>query len=137
MGTPVIHAEPRRDAPPTLADLAAEHDRVAEGGREKSVKHGRVAPKEPLEDTADKLLTAEEAGIFLSLKTSTIRRLTHKRELPCVRPTGRRAVRYRLRDLEALLRLRSQPARANGGRRRCAAPGEASPPHPEAPADGA
>lgn len=62
----------------------------------------------------DRLVGAEEAGLILGLKTSTIRRLTYTRELPVVRPTGRRAVRYRVRDLEALLRMRSQPAR--GGR---------------------
>lgn len=61
-------------------------------------------------ETLDRLLTAEEAGKFLGLKTSTIRRLTYTRELPCIRPTGRRAVRYRLRDLEILLRQRTQPA---------------------------
>ncbi len=68
-------------------------------------------------DTVERLLTAEEAGQFLGLKTSTIRRLTYTREIPCVHPTGRRAVRYRLRDLEALLRMRSQPARVGGGER--------------------
>lgn len=62
----------------------------------------------------EKLLNAEEAGQFLGLKTSTIRRMTYTHELPCVHPTGRRAVRYRLSDLEALLRMRSQPARASG-----------------------
>lgn len=65
-------------------------------------------------DGLDKLLTAEEAGRFLGLKTSTVRRLTYAKELPCVRPTGKRAVRYRLRDLEALLRMRSQPMRGKG-----------------------
>ncbi len=65
----------------------------------------------------EKLLNAEEAGLFLGLKTSTIRRLTYTRELPCVHPTGKRAVRYRLSDLEALLRMRSQPARAGNGER--------------------
>ncbi len=66
-------------------------------------------------ETVDRLLTAEEAGRVLGLKTSTIRRLTYTRELPCVRPTGKRAVRYRLRDLESLLRMRTQPMR--GGER--------------------
>lgn len=61
----------------------------------------------------DRLLTAEEAGKYLGLKTSTVRRLTYTRELPCVRPTGRRAVRYSLRDLQDLLRMRTQPARAS------------------------
>lgn len=68
------------------------------------------------ETTLDRLLTAEEAGKVLGLKTSTVRRLTYTRELPVVTPTGKRAVRYRLRDLEALLRMRSQPMRAEGPR---------------------
>jgi excisionase family DNA binding protein len=63
---------------------------------------------------SDRLLNAEEAGRFMGLKVSTIRRLSYTRELPVVRPTGRRAVRFRLRDLEALLRMRTQPARVSG-----------------------
>jgi excisionase family DNA binding protein len=66
-------------------------------------------------DRASELLNAEQAASILGLKVSTIRRLTYTRELPVVRPTGKRAVRYRLRDLEALLRMRSQPARVIGG----------------------
>lgn len=62
-------------------------------------------------EVVDRLMTAGEAGLFLGLKTSTIRRLTWSGQLPVVRPTGRRAVRYRLRDLEALVRLRSEPMR--------------------------
>lgn len=77
-------------------------------------------------DTTDQLLTAEEAGRLLGLRTSTIRRLTHTRELPCVRPTGRRAVRYRAKDLEALIRMRSQPARTEVGRRRHRSAGPAT-----------
>jgi len=57
------------------------------------------------------LLTAAEAAHYLGLKVSTIRSLTYRRELPVVRPTGKRAVRYRLTELEALLRARSHPAR--------------------------
>ncbi len=64
-----------------------------------------------MSEPVDKLLKAEEAAEFLGLKISSIRKLTYMRELPCVRPTGRRAVRYRLRDLEAILRTRSQPVR--------------------------
>lgn len=60
----------------------------------------------------ERLLNAEEAAAHMGLKVATIRRMTYTRELPCVHPTGRRAVRYRLSDLEALLRMRSQPARA-------------------------
>jgi excisionase family DNA binding protein len=66
------------------------------------------------ERISERLLNAEEAAQFLGLKVSTIRRLTYMRELPCVHPTGRRAVRYRLSDLEALLRARTQPARVSG-----------------------
>ncbi len=65
----------------------------------------------------ERLLNAEEVAKFLGLKVSTIRRLTYSRELPCVRPTGKRAVRYRLRDLEALVRMRSQPMRGREERR--------------------
>jgi excisionase family DNA binding protein len=42
-------------------------------------------------ETENRLLTAEEAGRFLGLKTSTVRRMTYTKELPCVRPTGKRA----------------------------------------------
>lgn len=66
-----------------------------------------------MNETIDRLLTAEEAGKFLGLKTSTVRRMTYTRELPCVRPTGRRCIRYRVRDLEALLRMRTQPMRGS------------------------
>jgi excisionase family DNA binding protein len=62
-------------------------------------------------DDAERLVNAEEAGRLLGLKVATIRRLTAAGELPVVRPTGRRAVRYRVRDLEALTRMRSQPMR--------------------------
>jgi len=71
--------------------------------------------RENMADRASELLNAEQAASILGLKVSTIRRLTYTRELPVVRPTGKRAVRYRLRDLEALLRMRSQPARVIGG----------------------
>jgi excisionase family DNA binding protein len=59
----------------------------------------------------DRLLTAAEAGLVLCLQTSTIRRMTSAGQLPVVRPTGQRAVRYRLSELEALVRARSQPMR--------------------------
>jgi len=59
----------------------------------------------------ERLLNVEEVSQLLGLKVSTIRRLTYTKELPCVRPTGKRAVRYRLSDLQALLRMRSQPMR--------------------------
>jgi excisionase family DNA binding protein len=61
----------------------------------------------------EELVDAEGAARILGLKVSTVRRLTYTRELPVVRPTGRRAVRFRVRDLQDLLRMRSQPARAS------------------------
>ncbi len=67
-----------------------------------------------MNEALERLLTAEEAGHFLGLKTSTVRRLTYTREPAVVRPTGKRVVRYLLRDLEALLRNRSPPAPQDG-----------------------
>lgn len=64
-----------------------------------------------MDEDLDRCVNAEGAGQVLGLKTSTIRRMTYTKELPCVRPTGRRAVRYKLSDLRALLKLRSQPMR--------------------------
>ena len=63
------------------------------------------------EQGGNSLLTAAEAANFLGLKVSTIRRMTYAGELPVVRPTGKRAVRFRLRDLEDLVRMRSFPMR--------------------------
>jgi excisionase family DNA binding protein len=68
-------------------------------------------------ETNDKLLNWEEAAELLGLKPATVRRLTYTHELPCVRPTGKRCVRYRRKDLEALIRLRSQPLRVEGRHR--------------------
>jgi excisionase family DNA binding protein len=59
----------------------------------------------------DRLLTAEEAARYLGLKLTTVRRLTAAGELPVVHPTGRRAVRYRVRDLAELTRMRTTPIR--------------------------
>ncbi len=67
-----------------------------------------------MEDNADRLLTAGEAAHYLGLRVSTVRKLCYTRQLPVVRPTGRRAVRFRLRDLQDLLRMRSQPASLAG-----------------------
>ena len=64
-----------------------------------------------LDEIRDRLLTAAEAGRLLGLQTSTIRRMTTAGELPVVRPTGKRAVRFRHSDLVDLLRMRSHPMR--------------------------
>ena len=53
-----------------------------------------------------KLLTAEEVADLLGLKLGTIRNMTSRRELPCVH-LGKRAVRYRLADILALIEARS------------------------------
>ncbi len=67
-------------------------------------------------DGGDRLVNADAAARILGLKVATIRKLTHTKEIPCVRPTGRRCVRYRLSDLLALIRRRTQPERL-GARR--------------------
>ena len=64
-----------------------------------------------MSEIVNELVDAETAARFMGLKISTIRRMTYTRELPCVHPTGKRCVRYRVKDLEALLRMRSQPMR--------------------------
>jgi len=63
-------------------------------------------------DDRDRLVTAEQAAHYLGLKVATVRRLTATGALPSVHPTGGRAVRFRLRDLEELVRMRSAPMRA-------------------------
>lgn len=67
-------------------------------------------------ETHDRLITAAEAGRVLGLRTATIRRMTHAGELPVVRPTGKRAVRYRLSELDALVQARSHPMRGGSDR---------------------
>ena len=67
-----------------------------------------------MNDINDRLLTAREAGRLLGLKEASIRRMTWAGELPIVRPTGKRAVRYRQSELDALLQMRSQPVREAG-----------------------
>jgi len=59
----------------------------------------------------DRLVDAAAASTILGLRLNTIRKLTRKGELPFVRPTGRRSIRYRLTDIEALVRARSVPMR--------------------------
>ena len=61
------------------------------------------------EQDPDRLLNASEAGEMLGLQPSTIGRMTWAGELPAVHPTGKRAVRYRRSDLEALLQMRTTP----------------------------
>jgi excisionase family DNA binding protein len=58
-------------------------------------------------NTDDRLLTASEASRLLGLQISTIRKMTCMGQLPVVRPTAKRCVRYRLSDLEALIRMRT------------------------------
>ena len=55
------------------------------------------------------LVTAKEAAELLSLDLGTVRNLTYRRELPCVK-IGPRGVRYRLLDLVQWIEARSRPA---------------------------
>src|SRR5258708_722327 len=70
---------------------------------ERMLKRGSVGEPERL---LAKLLTAEEVADLLGLKLGTIRNMTSRRELPCVH-LGKRAVRYRLADILALIEARS------------------------------
>jgi excisionase family DNA binding protein len=54
----------------------------------------------------DRLLTVAETAEMLGLKPSTIRKLVARREIPVVRPTGRRAIRFRLSDIVAIVNRR-------------------------------
>ena len=54
-----------------------------------------------------RLLKIEEAATVLGLKTPTVRRMIRRGQIHAVRPTGARAVRVRLEDLEAIIRLGS------------------------------
>jgi len=62
-----------------------------------------------MDKTQDRLLTPQQTADFLGLKVATVRRLTYTRELPVVRPTGKRAVRYRL-AIRFTLRRFAQPS---------------------------
>ncbi len=55
------------------------------------------------------LLNAEETAELLSLDLGTVRNMTYRHELPCVK-IGPRGVRYRLLDLLAWIEERSRPA---------------------------
>ena len=56
------------------------------------------------------LLTCPQVARLLQVKSSTIRKWTYQRRIPCVRLAGGRAVRYRLSDLEKLVRSGLRPA---------------------------
>lgn len=58
------------------------------------------------ETAAAKLLTAEQVAELFGLKLGTIRNMTHRKELPCVKLNGR-TVRYRYLDILALIEARS------------------------------
>ena len=63
----------------------------------------------------EKLLNCDELAEALKLRPATIRRWTYAHLIPAVR-VGKRAVRYRLRDVERVL-VRDEPARAPGSER--------------------
>ncbi len=55
------------------------------------------------------LVNAREAAELLSLDLGTIRNLTYRRELPCVK-IGPRGVRYRVLDLLVWIERHTRPA---------------------------
>jgi len=68
---------------------------VTSGGQAKLVELYRV-------------LCAEEAATFLGIALQTVRNMTARRELPCVK-TGKRGVGYRVVDLIAWQEARLRP----------------------------
>lgn len=58
----------------------------------------------------EQLLTCSQLATLLNVRPSTIRKWTFQRRIPCVRLAGGRAVRYRLSDLEKLIRAGVRPA---------------------------
>lgn len=55
------------------------------------------------------LLTCQESARLLNVRPATIRAWTHQRRIPYVKVNGR-TVRYRLSDLEKLVRSGLRPA---------------------------
>ena len=56
-----------------------------------------------------RVLSAQEAAAFLGIALQTVRNMTARRELPCVK-TGKRGVGYRVVDLIAWQEARLRPA---------------------------
>jgi predicted DNA-binding transcriptional regulator AlpA len=56
-----------------------------------------------------RILSAEEAAPFLGMALQTVRNMTARRELPCIK-TGKRGVGYRVIDLIAWQDARAVPA---------------------------
>ncbi|HUO04417.1 MAG TPA: helix-turn-helix domain-containing protein [Candidatus Binataceae bacterium] len=93
-----------------VVSMKRERERLAFADRMTAIERtlrrgGTIEPEKMLA----KLLTAEEVAELLGLKLGTIRNMTSRRELPCVH-LGKRAVRYRLADILALIELRSVAA---------------------------
>lgn len=65
-----------------------------------------------IREAVERYLTAQEAAEVMGVSVATVRLLTRKGELPTVRPTGRRIVRYPLRALLKLLEERTSQAEA-------------------------
>jgi excisionase family DNA binding protein len=67
-------------------------------------------------DERDRLLPIDEAATLLALRVSTLRKMVLMRQIPVVRITGKRAVRFRLSDLQSLIEMRRSPAVADDRR---------------------
>lgn len=90
-----------------LVSIKREREKLAFADRLEAIegvlrRGGSIEPEKLLA----KLLTAEEVADLFGLKLGTIRNMTSRRELPCVH-LGKRAVRYRLADMLALIEARS------------------------------
>ena len=79
------------------------------------VREAHIGVQSMSNDRVDKLVDAKQVAELWGLKPATIRKMTYRGEIPCVRITGRRCVRYRLSTIMKLIEMRSQPMR--GGER--------------------
>lgn len=93
-----------------VVSMKREREKLAFADRlaaiERALKRSGTAEPEKL---LVKLLTADEVAELLGLKLGTVRNMTSRRDLPCVH-LGKRAVRYRLADILALIEARSVAA---------------------------
>ena len=90
-----------------IVSMKREREKVAFADRLAAIE--RVLKRESGIDPttlAAKVLSAEQVAELLGLMLGTIRNMTSRRELPCVR-LGKRAVRYRYLDIVAMIEAKS------------------------------
>ncbi len=66
-------------------------------------------------DLPDRLLTCADASALLGVSEATIRTWTCRGRIPFVKLNGRRTVRYRLSELERIIKAGEHPANRDRG----------------------